>query len=36
MLDDVELPGRIYTLFNILTFVWANGMEGGHLHGRGR
>jgi ketosteroid isomerase-like protein len=45
MPDDVELLRRVYALFNgrdiesILAamqpdVVWANGMEGGHVHGR--
>ena len=45
MSDDVELLRRVYELFNrreierVLTalhpdVVWANGMEGGHVHGR--
>ena len=45
MADDVELLRRVYALFNgreiesILgamhpDVVWANGMEGGHVHGR--
>lgn len=45
MLGDVELLKRVYTLFNgreiesVLAamhpdVVWANGMEGGHVHGR--
>ena len=45
MPDDVELLNRIYALFNgrdieeVLAamhpdVVWANGMEGGHVHGR--
>ncbi len=45
MSDDVELLRRIYALFNgrdierVLAamapeVVWANGMEGGHVHGR--
>ena len=45
MSDDVELLRRVYGLFNrreierVLAamhpdVVWANGMEGGHLHGR--
>jgi len=44
MSDDVELLRRVYELFNrreierVLAamhpdVVWANGMEGGHLHG---
>jgi len=45
MPDDVELLRRVYDLFNrremesVLAamhpdVVWANGMEGGHVHGR--
>jgi ketosteroid isomerase-like protein len=45
MSDDVELLRRVYGLFNgrdiesVLAamhpdVVWANGMEGGHVHGR--
>jgi ketosteroid isomerase-like protein len=45
MPDDVELLRRVYALFNgrdiesVLTamhpdVVWANGMEGDHVHGR--
>jgi ketosteroid isomerase-like protein len=45
MPDDVELLRRVYVLFNrrdiesVLAamhpdVVWANGMEGGHVHGR--
>lgn len=45
MLDDVELSRRVYELFNrreiesVLAamhpdLIWANGMEGGHVHGR--
>lgn len=45
MSDDVELLRRVYALFNgrdiesVLAamhpdVVWANGMEGGHVHGR--
>jgi hypothetical protein len=45
MSDDVELLKRVYDLFNrreiesVLAamhpdVVWANGMEGGHVHGR--
>jgi nuclear transport factor 2 (NTF2) superfamily protein len=45
MLDDVELLRRVYELFNrreierVLAamhpdVIWANGMEGGHVHGR--
>jgi len=45
MSDDVELLRRVYELFNhreierVLAamhqdVVWANGMEGGHIHGR--
>jgi ketosteroid isomerase-like protein len=45
MLDDVKLLRRVYELFNrreierVLAAVhpdviWANGMEGGHVHGR--
>ena len=45
MSDDVELLRRLYALFNgrdiesVLAamhpdVVWANGMEGGHVHGR--
>ena len=45
MSDDVELLRRVYALFNgrdiesVLgamhpEVVWANGMEGGHVHGR--
>jgi ketosteroid isomerase-like protein len=45
MSDDVELLRRIYSLFNARDIesvlaamdpevVWANGMEGGHVHGR--
>jgi ketosteroid isomerase-like protein len=45
MSDDVELLRRIYALFNgreiesVLAamnpdVLWANGMEGGHVHGR--
>ncbi len=45
MPDDVELLRRVYALFNSLEIVsvlaamhpdvvWANGMEGGHVHGR--
>jgi len=45
MSDEVELLKRIYSLFNgreiesvLATMhpdvVWANGMEGGHVHGR--
>jgi hypothetical protein len=45
MRDDVELLRRVYALFNgrdiesVLAamhpdVVWANGMEGGHAHGR--
>jgi ketosteroid isomerase-like protein len=45
MSDEVELLKRVYTLFNgrdiesVLAamqpdVVWANGMEGGHVHGR--
>jgi ketosteroid isomerase-like protein len=45
MTDDVELLKRVYALFNgreiesVLAamhpdVVWANGMEGGHVHGR--
>src|SRR6516225_2600886 len=44
MSDDLELLRRVYELFNrsdierVLTamhpdVVWANGMEGGHVHG---
>ncbi len=44
MLDEVELLKRIYALFNgrdiesVLAamhpeLVWANGTEGGHVHG---
>ena len=44
-MDDVELLKRVYALFNgrdiesVLAamhpeVVWANGMEGGHVHGR--
>lgn len=44
MSDDVELLRRVYELFNRrdiemvlaamhLDVVWANGMEGGHVHG---
>jgi len=46
MSDDVELLRPVYALFNgrdigsVLAamhpeVVWANGMEGGHVHGRG-
>jgi len=45
MSDDVELLRRVYELFNrrdierVLAamhpdVIWANGMEGGHAHGR--
>jgi hypothetical protein len=45
MSDDVELLRRVYALFNGRDIesalaamdpgvVWANGMEGGHVHGR--
>lgn len=45
MPDDLELLRRVYALFNgreiesVLAalhpdVVWANGMEGGHVHGR--
>ena len=45
MSDDVELLRRVYALFNRREIesvlgamhpevVWANGMEGGHVHGR--
>jgi ketosteroid isomerase-like protein len=45
MSDDVELFGRVYELFNRRDIegvleamhpdvVWANGMKGGHVHGR--
>jgi ketosteroid isomerase-like protein len=45
MSDDVELVKRVYALFNYRDIesvlaamhsevVWANGMEGGHVHGR--
>src|SRR5215467_684659 len=45
MSDDVQLLRRVYELFNrreierVLAamhpdVVWANGMEGGHVHGR--
>jgi hypothetical protein len=45
MPDDVELLRRLYALFNnrdidgVLAalhpdVIWANGMEGGHVHGR--
>ena len=45
MANDVELLRRVYALFNgrdiesVLAamhpdVVWANGMEGGHVHGR--
>ena len=45
MSDDVELLRRVYALFNSREIesvlaamhpdvVWANGMEGGHVHGR--
>ena len=45
MLDDVELLRGLYALFNSRDIesvlaamhpdvVWANGMEGGHVHGR--
>ena len=45
MSDDVEILRRVYALFNgrdienVLAamhseVVWANGMEGGHVHGR--
>jgi len=45
MSDDVELLRRVYALFNgrdiesVLAamhpdVLWANGMEGGHVHGR--
>ena len=45
MPDDVELLRRVYALFNSREIVsvlaamhpdvvWANGMEGGHVHGR--
>ena len=45
MPDDVELLRRVYDLFNrreiesVLAamnpdVIWANGMEGGHVHGR--
>jgi SnoaL-like domain len=45
MSDDVELLRRVYELFNrreierVLAamhpdVIWANGMEGGHVHGR--
>src|SRR5438270_2282915 len=45
MSDDVELLTQVYALFNrrdierVLAamrpdVVWANGMEGGHVHGR--
>jgi ketosteroid isomerase-like protein len=45
MSDDVELLRRVYALFNSRDIesvlaamhpdvVWANGMEGGHVHGR--
>ena len=45
MSDDVELLKRVYDLFNSRDIesvlaamhpdvIWANGMEGGHVHGR--
>jgi limonene-1,2-epoxide hydrolase len=45
MPDDLELLRRVYALFNARDIenvlaamhpevVWANGMEGGHVHGR--
>lgn len=45
MSQDVELLKRIYSLFNARDIdsvlaamdpdvIWANGMEGGHVHGR--
>jgi nuclear transport factor 2 (NTF2) superfamily protein len=45
LLHDVELISRVYALFNgrdiesVLVamhpeVIWANGMEGGHVHGR--
>lgn len=45
MPDEVELLRRVYALFNARDIesvlaamhpdvVWANGMEGGHMHGR--
>jgi ketosteroid isomerase-like protein len=45
MSDDVEFLRRVYALFNARDIenvlaamhpdvVWANGMEGGHVHGR--
>jgi len=45
MPDEVELLKRVYALFNARDMenvlaamhedvVWANGMEGGHVHGR--
>jgi hypothetical protein len=45
MSDDVELLRRVYALFDARDIesvlaaihpevVWANGMEGGHVHGR--
>ncbi len=44
-MDEVELLERVYALFNFRDIesvlaamhpdvVWANGMEGGHIHGR--
>jgi hypothetical protein len=45
MSDEVELLRRVYELFNRCEIeralaamhpdvIWANGMEGGHVHGR--
>jgi hypothetical protein len=45
MSDEVELLNKVYSLFNAREIesvlaamhpdvVWANGMEGGHVHGR--
>jgi len=45
MSDDVEILKRVYDLFNkrdvesvlaamLPDVIWANGMEGGHVHGR--
>jgi hypothetical protein len=45
MPDDVDLLKRLYTQFNLREIddvlaamhddvIWANGMEGGHVHGR--
>jgi SnoaL-like domain len=45
MPDEVELVGRLYDSFNARDMetllsamqedvIWANGMEGGHVHGR--